>query len=191
MRLARTLALASALCLTLGLTAASAVTDTDDGDEYNQNEIVDAASNFFGLTTEATAKVVQRIFRDNGLPDGYIKGEEGSAAIVLGERYGSGWLIRKGFEPVKVYWKGPSVGFDFGGNASKVFTLVYNLKDEKNLYRRFPGVEGMIYFVAGIGVNYERSHGIVLAPMRTGLGLRTGVNAQYQVYSQDRDWFPL
>ncbi|HEY1707023.1 MAG TPA: DUF1134 domain-containing protein [Rhizomicrobium sp.] len=162
-----------------------------DDDTFNQDEIVGAASNFFGVTTEAVAKAVQRIFRDNGLPDGYIKGDEGSGAFVVGARYGSGYLIRKGYRPVKVFWKGPSVGFDFGGNASKVFTLVYNLKEERRLWQRFPGVEGQIYFVAGIGVNYERSGGVTLAPMRTGVGLRAGVNAQYQVYTPKRDWFPL
>jgi hypothetical protein len=160
-------------------------------DTYSENEVVDAASNFFGVATEAVAKAVQRIFRDNGLPDGYIKGDEGSGAFVVGARYGSGYLIRKGYRPVKVFWKGPSVGFDFGGNASKVFTLVYNLKEERRLYQRFPGVEGQIYFVAGIGVNYERSGGVTLAPMRTGVGFRAGVNAQYQVYTRKRDWFPL
>ncbi|MBV9541706.1 MAG: DUF1134 domain-containing protein, partial [Alphaproteobacteria bacterium] len=137
------------------------------------------------------AKAVQRVFEDLGQPDGYIKGSEGSAAFVVGLRYGSGWLIRKGVEPKKVFWRGPSVGFDAGGNGSKVFTLVYNLKEDRRLYQRFPGVEGSIYVVAGIGVNYLRSGGVTLAPMRTGIGLRAGVNAHYMVYSESRDWFPL
>lgn len=171
--------------------ALSAAPAAAKGEDFQENEIVSAASDFFGVTTEATAKAVQRIFRDNGLPDAYIKGDEGSGAFVVGARYGSGWLIRKGYDPVKVYWKGPSVGFDFGGNASKVFTLVYNLQEEDRLFQRYPGVEGAIYFVAGIGVNYERSDGVTLAPMRTGVGFRAGVNAQYQVYTRERDWFPL
>jgi len=158
---------------------------------YNEDEITHAVSGFFGTTTEAAAKVVERVFSDLGEPDGYIKGEEGSGAFIAGLRYGSGWLVRKGMEPVKVYWRGPSVGFDFGGNASKCFTLVYNLRQERRLYQRFPGVEGSFYFIAGIGVNYMRSGGVTLAPMRTGLGLRAGVNAHYQVYSDRRDWFPL
>ena len=83
------------------------------------------------------------------------------------------------------------VGFDIGGNASKCFTLVYNLKRQERLFQRFPGVEGTIYFVAGIGVIYMRSGGVTLAPMRTGVGWRAGVNAQYQVYSEKRDWFPF
>ena len=158
---------------------------------YSEDEITHAVSGFFGVTTEAAAKAVERVFSDLGEPDGYIKGEEGSGAFIAGLRYGSGFLVRKGNEPVKVYWRGPSVGFDFGGNASKCFTLVYNLKQQHRLYQRFPGVEGSFYFIAGIGVNYMRSGGVTLAPMRTGSGLRAGVNAHYQVYSDRRDWFPL
>jgi hypothetical protein len=159
--------------------------------KYTANEITDAGANFFGITTEAMAKGVQHVFGDLGEPDAYIKGDEGSGAFVVGLRYGSGWLVRKQREPVQVYWKGPSVGFDFGGNASKCFTLVYNLREDRRLFQRYPGVEGTIYFVAGLGINYERSGGVTLAPMRTGVGLRAGVNAQYQVYSDKRDWFPL
>jgi hypothetical protein len=161
------------------------------GDEFTQNEIVQAAAGFFGVTTEAVAKAVQKIFSDNGLPDAYIKGDEGSGAFVVGLRYGSGWLIRKGFDPVKVYWQGPSVGFDFGGNASKNFTLIYNLRDEDRLFQKFPGVEGTFYFIAGIGVNYQRSNGITLAPMRTGVGLRAGVNAGYLTYTRKESINPF
>jgi len=166
-------------------------TYSEKDDTYNEDEITHAVSDFFGMASETAAKAVERVFSDLGEPDGYIKGEEGSGAFIAGVRYGSGWLVRKGFPPVKVYWKGPSVGFDFGGNASKVFTLVYNLRQQRRLYQRFPGVEGSFYFVAGLGVNYMRSGGVTLAPMRTGLGLRAGVNAHYQIYSDRRDWFPL
>jgi hypothetical protein len=159
--------------------------------KYSANEITQAGADFFGITTEAMAKGVQHVFGDLGQPDAYVKGDEGSGAFVVGLRYGSGWLIRKTREPMKVFWKGPSVGFDFGGNASKCFTLVYNLQEDRRLFQRFPGVEGSIYFVAGLGINYQRSGGVTLAPMRTGVGLRAGVNAQYQVYSDRRDWFPL
>ena len=160
-------------------------------DTFTENEVTRAGADFFGITTEAMEKVVQRVFRDLGQPDAYIKGDEGSGAFVVGLRYGSGWLIRKNQEPKKVYWRGPSVGFDIGGNASKVFTLGYNLKREERLYHRFPGVEGSYYFIAGIGVLYQRSGGVTLAPMRTGVGLRAGVNAQYQEYTTKRDWFPF
>ena len=186
-------ALAALALSTVPTTAADDVPPSRDSnsDTFSPNEIVQAGSDFFGVTTEVMAKAVQRVTEDLGLPDGYIKGDEGSAAFIFGLRYGSGWLIRKNQEPVRVYWKGPSVGFDFGGNGAKVFTLVYNLRDERRLYQRFPGVEGSIYFIAGIGVNYLRSDGVTLAPMRTGVGFRAGVNAHYQVYSDTRDWFPL
>jgi len=164
---------------------------SSEDDTFSENEITRSAADFFGIATEATAKAVQHVFKDQGRPDAYIKGDEGSGAFVIGLRYGSGWLIRKNHEPKKVFWRGPSVGFDIGGNASKVFTLVYNLKREKRLYRRFPGVEGSYYLVAGIGVMYMRRDGVTLAPMRTGVGLRAGVNAQYEEFTEDRDWFPL
>lgn len=153
-------------------------------DTYNQNEIVRAATGFFGDTSEAVAKAVQRVFAANGLPDAYVKGEEGSGAFIVGLRYGSGWLMRKGYAPVKVYWQGPSVGFDFGANASKTFMLIYNLHHRDQLYSRFPGVSGSFYFVAGIGVNYMRSGYITIAPMRTGVGLRAGVNAGYLTFTR-------
>jgi hypothetical protein len=161
------------------------------GDKFTQNEVVQAAAGFFGATSEAVAKAVQKVFSDNGMPDAYIKGDEGSGAIVVGLRYGSGWLMRKGYEPVKVYWQGPSVGFDFGANASKSFMLVYNLGNEDRLYQRFPGVDGSFYFVAGIGVNYLRSDNITIAPMRTGVGLRAGVNAGYLQFTRHETANPL
>ena len=184
----------AALALSTAQTAASddvPPSRDSNSDTFSPNEIVQAGSDFFGVTTEVMAKAVQRATEDLGLPDAYIKGDEGSGAFVLGLRYGSGWLIRKNMEPKKVYWKGPSIGFDFGGNGSKVFVLVYDLKHEERLYQRFPGVEGSIYFIAGIGVNYLRMDGVTLAPMRTGVGFRAGVNAHYLVLSDRRDWFPL
>ncbi len=154
------------------------------GGTFSQNEVVRAATGFFGDTSEAVAKAVQRVFAENGLPDAYVKGEEGSGAFIVGLRYGSGWLMRKGYAPVKVYWQGPSVGFDFGANASKTFMLIYNLHHRDQLYSRFPGVSGSFYFVAGIGVNYMRSGNITIAPMRTGVGLRAGVNAGYLTFTR-------
>ncbi|MBW8709077.1 MAG: DUF1134 domain-containing protein [Alphaproteobacteria bacterium] len=139
--------------------------------KYTANEITEAGANFFGITTEAMAKGVQHIFGDLGEPDAYIKGDEGGGAFVVGFRYGSGWLIRKTREPQQVYWRGPSVGFDAGANVSKCFTLVYNLREDRRLFQRYPGVEGSFYVVAGLGINYMRSGGVTLAPMRTGVGL--------------------
>lgn len=186
--------------LAAGMSSLPAFAQDDDREDeksgdldetFTENEITRSAADFFGIATESVAKAVQRVFRDQGRPDAYVKGDEGSAALVVGLRYGSGWLIRKNHEPKKLYWRGPSVGFDVGGNASKVFTLVYNLRNVKRLYHRFPGVEGSYYFIAGIGVLYMRRGGVTIAPMRTGVGLRAGVNAQYQEFTETRDWFPF
>ncbi|MGH6878768.1 MAG: DUF1134 domain-containing protein [Rhizomicrobium sp.] len=183
--------MAAMLVAAVLLPAAAAPADAQSDEAFTQNEIVGAASDFFGTTTAAVAKAVERIFAEQGLPDAYIKGDEGSGAFVVGLRYGSGWLIRKGRTPIKIYWQGPSIGFDVGANASKCFTLIYNLRSADRLFQKFPGVEGSYYFIAGIGVNYQRADGITLAPMRTGVGLRAGVNAGYLTYTRQESLNPF
>lgn len=169
--------------------------ETDSGESqektYSKNEILDKATGFFGATTEGLAKAIEKVFEDQGRPNGYIAGEEASGAFVAGLRYGKGELNRKTDEPLKVYWQGPSVGFDFGANASKVFVLVYHLKKTEDLFQRFPGVDGSFYFVAGVGVNYQQSGKTILAPIRTGVGLRAGANVGYLHYSQKHSWVPF
>jgi hypothetical protein len=159
---------------------------------YTADEIVQKGADFFGVTTETMAKAVEKVFAKYGRPNGYIAGSEGAGAVVVGLRYGEGNLYTKqNGAPVKVYWQGPSIGFDYGANASKVFTLVYNLPQTAAIYDRFPGVEGSAYFVAGIGVNYQQSGKITLAPMRTGVGLRGGVNVGYLSYTKERSLSPF
>ncbi|MGX6648918.1 DUF1134 domain-containing protein [Maricaulaceae bacterium MS644] len=161
-------------------------------DTYSRDEMVEATADFFGVTAEAAASALERVFADLGRPVGYIAGEELSAAAGVGLRYGEGYLTMKGSsEQQKVYWQGPSVGFDAGGNASRVFTLVYRLNDVDRLYQRFPGVEGTAYLVAGMGVNYQRADDITLAPIRSGVGLRAGANMGYLAYSRQRNWVPF
>jgi len=158
---------------------------------YTQDETLDAAKNFFGGTTEGLAKAIEKTFSENGRPDAYIVGNEGSGAFFFGLRYGQGTLYYKGGGSMKVFWQGPSVGWDFGGNASKVFTLVYNLHWTRDLFQRFPGVDGSLYFVAGVGLNYQRADNITLAPIRTGVGLRAGANVGYLSYTDRQSWFPF
>ena len=161
-------------------------------DTYSEPEIVSAVAGFFGMTAAAAGEAVARIFKDNGRPNGYIKGNEGAGAVGVGLRYGKGRLFTKrhGQGPT-VYWQGPSVGFDVGGNGSKVFTLVYGLQRTDEIFQRFPGVEGSYYFVAGLGVNYQHADHITLAPMRAGVGLRAGANIGYLAYSRTRHVLPL
>ena len=178
-----------AISLAAAMTLVNETASADD--TYSKNEIVNIASDFFGMTTAAVAQAVERIFADLGRPNAYITGEEGSGAFVVGLRYGKGMMHRKNFKNLRVYWQGPSVGFDVGANASKCFTLVYQIRRQEEIFQRYPGVEGSYYFIAGIGVNYQRTGRISLAPMRTGVGLRAGVNAGYLSYTRERDILPF
>jgi hypothetical protein len=151
---------------------------------FTEEEVVNAGAKFFGTTTESFAAAIERVFKEQGRPVGYIEGEEGSGAFIVGLRYGNGTLVLRNGVRQKVYWQGPSIGFDAGGNASKVFTLVYGLNDPDRIYQRFPGVDGSAYLVAGFGVNYQAAEGVTLAPVRTGVGLRLGANVGYLAYSR-------
>lgn len=158
---------------------------------YDEGTILKEASGFFGESAEAVGKVVEKVFADLGRPNAYIAGEELSAALVGGLRYGDGELHHKLLGEKRVYWAGPSVGFDVGANGAKTFVLVYNLYDMDEIYQRFPGVEGSFYFVGGVGVNYQQSGNIILAPIRLGVGLRAGANVGYLHYTRKRNYLPF
>lgn len=164
---------------------------TSNPDSFSKEEIVNAASTFFGKTSGSVGQAVERVFQDQGSPVGYIRGEEYAAAVGFGLRYGQGTLVMKDGQERKVFWQGPSIGFDTGGNISKVFTLVYNLENPDGIYRRYPGVEGAAFFIAGVAVTYQRAEGVTLAPMRTGVGFRAGVNTGYTAYSKRRRPIPF
>jgi hypothetical protein len=158
---------------------------------YSRDELVNKVSDFFGVTAEAAGAVISKAFKDNGQPTGYIAGEEGAAAITVGLRYGKGLLYMKNREAQTTYWQGPSIGWDLGGNASRVFTLCYNLQRPEDVFQRFPGVEGSAYFIGGLGINYQRADDITLAPIRAGVGLRLGANIGYLSYSRKRRILPF
>ena len=174
----------------LGLTAsalAPAAAFAQNNDTYSDPEIVEAAERFFGAGAEGVAAVVSHVFEDLGRPNGYIEGDEGSGAIGIGLRYGDGHLrLKRQSGLTRVYWQGPSVGFDTGGNASKVFTLVYGMSNPDQVFHRYPGVDGSAYFIGGVGVNYQRRNNVTLAPMRAGVGFRLGANIGYLAYSRRR-----
>lgn len=153
---------------------------------YNENELVAAISTHLGVTSESAASAIERLFRDRGQPVGYITGEEGGGALTIGARFGEGTLWMKDGRTMPLYWQGPTIGFDVGAEAGKVFTLVYGLDDMEDIYRRFPGVDGSAYLVAGMAVNYQATNGITLAPVRSGVGLRLGANVGYTRYSKKR-----
>jgi len=182
---------AAAAAVLMALTALLPAHAIADDGTYSEDEILEAVRGFFGDVSEDMAKAVARVFEDQGRPNAYIVGEEGAGAIGVGLRYGSGSLNMKPGRVQKVYWQGPSIGWDLGGNASKVFTLVYNLPNVDGIYRRFPGVEGSLYVIGGVGVNYQQAGDIILAPMRAGAGLRAGANVGYLSYTRERRILPF
>lgn len=158
---------------------------------YSKSDIIIAANSFFGGVTQGLAQAVEKVFSKLGQPNAYIVGNEGGGAFIFGLRYGIGTLQYKGGKPMRVYWQGPSAGFDFGGNASKTFMLVYGLHWTNQLFQRFPGVAGSLYIVAGVGLNYLHADGITIAPIRTGVGLRAGANVGYLSFGKERTWNPF
>jgi hypothetical protein len=158
---------------------------------YSRNEIVDNVSDFFGVTAENAGAAIERVFRDNGRPTAYIAGTEGSGAFFLGLRYGQGLMYMKERPRLKVYWQGPTGGFDWGADGARVFTLCYNLQYPDAVFRRFPGVTGSAFLIGGMGVNYQRAEDITLVPIRVGGGVRLGASLGYLSYSRKRNIIPL
>lgn len=174
-------------------TAATTTTPAapDPATSYKKDDVVGAAEGVFGKGAEGLAGLVEKILKDQGEPSAYIAGREASGAFVVGLRYGSGTLNQKVEGQRPVYWTGPSIGFDVGGNASKVFVLAYNLYDTEDLYSRFPAVEGTLYVVGGFTATYLRKGNIVLIPIRLGVGWRAGVNAGYMKFTKKSRIIPF
>jgi hypothetical protein len=160
-------------------------------DTYSDDEIAKAASDFFSSGAKELSDVLAKVLKDKGRPVAIIRGEEAGGALAVGLRYGHGELVYKGAPPRKIYWQGPSIGFDVGANAVKTFILVYDLPTTEALFQRFPGVEGSLYFVGGFGVNYVQRDGIALAPVRFGVGWRQGIALSYMNFSRERRYNPL
>jgi hypothetical protein len=145
----------------------------------------------FGKGAKGLGGLIERIFKDRGQPMAYIAGREAGGAIVVGLRYGSGIMCHKIEGDRKVYWTGPSVGFDAGADANKVFVLVYNLQDSQELFRRYPTAEGHAYLVGGFSASVLRRGDVTLIPIRLGVGVRLGVNAGYMNFTAKSRWLPF
>ena len=161
------------------------------GTTYKQDDLIGAAEGVFGKGAKGVADVIQDILKKQGEPNAYIVGREGGGALVVGVRYGSGTLFHKVEGQRPVYWTGPSIGFDAGASAGSTFVLVYNLYNTDDLYHRFPAGEGQAYLIGGFNVSYMRRGNIVLIPVRSGVGLRLGVNAGYMKFSTKHKWLPF
>ncbi|WP_019370406.1 DUF1134 domain-containing protein [Sphingomonas sp. HT-1] len=167
-------------------TARQAATDT-----FERDDLLAAAEGVFGKGASGLAKLIEDILKDQGKPNAYIAGNEASGAIGVGLRYGKGEMFHKVEGQRPVYWTGPSIGFDLGGDANKVFVLVYNLYDTQELYKRYPQGEGHAYLVGGFSASYLRRGDVVLIPVRLGVGWRLGVNAGYMKFSEKQRWLPF
>jgi hypothetical protein len=158
---------------------------------YDQKSVIGAAEGVFGKGTEGLGRVMERIFKDLGRPNAYIAGREIGGAVIVGLRYGDGTLYHKVEGEQKIHWTGPSVGFDLGGDASKSFVLVYHLNDMQDIYKRYPAIEGKVYFIGGFSVNYHQNGNVILVPVRLGAGWRLAANIGYIHYTKDRTYFPF
>jgi hypothetical protein len=164
---------------------------TDAETTYQRDDLMAAGEGVFGKGAAGLAGIIEKILKDQGQPSAYIAGREAAGAFVVGLRYGSGVMSHKVEGTQPVYWTGPSVGFDVGGDANKVFVLVYNLYDSEELYHRFPAAEGRLYAVGGFAATYLRRGKIVLIPVRLGVGWRAGVNVGYMNFTHKSRWLPF
>ncbi len=161
------------------------------GNNYGPDELVGAGHRFFGGVSRGLASVIERAVSQWGLPNGYVLGEEGSGAFVAGLRYGEGTLYTKNAGDLRVYWQGPSVGFDWGGDGARTMVLVYNLPSTDAIYQRFAGIDGYAYILGGFGMTALTANGIVLVPIRSGVGLRLGANIGYLKFTPRATWNPF
>lgn len=164
---------------------------TQAAETYKRDDLIAAGEGVFGKGAEGLAGIIEKILKDQGQPNAYIAGREASGAFVVGLRYGSGVLSHKVEGQQPVYWTGPSLGFDVGGDANKVFVLVYNLYDTADLFHRFPGAEGRLYFVGGFAATYLRRGNVVVIPIRLGVGWRAGVNINYMKFTHKSKLLPF
>lgn len=158
---------------------------------YTAQEIINAGHGFFGSTSGALAKLVERAFQNYGVPNGYVLGQEASGAIGAGLTYGEGTLYTKNAGQHPAFWQGPSIGFDYGAEGTRTMMLVYNLPNVRGLYGRFGGVSGSAFAVAGLGMNVLKRNNVLLVPIRTGVGARFGVSVGYLKVTKQPTWNPF
>lgn len=186
-----TMRLAAMLLAMLAAGAVAAPARAAASQAYTAQEIVDSGHQFFGATSGGLASVIETIFSSYGMPNGYILGEEGSGALIGGLTYGEGTLYTKNVGDHRVYWQGPSLGWDFGGQGSRTMILVYNLDSIPALYQRYGGVAGSAYVIAGLGFTVLKHGNVLLVPVRTGVGARLGVNIGYLKLTPSPTWNPF
>jgi hypothetical protein len=162
-----------------------------DNSSFTPGELVGAGHQFFGGVSRGLAQVIERAVSQWGLPNGYILGQEGSGAIVVGLRYGEGTLYTKNAGDLKVFWQGPTLGWDLGGEGARTMMLVYNLPATRAIYQHFAGVDGSAYLIGGFGMTVLTANRIVVVPIRSGVGVRLGANVGFLKFTDRATWNPL
>lgn len=175
----------------LGWPQAARATAADHSDQFTGDEIIRAGHHFFGTISRGLAEVVEEATRRWGRPNGYILGQEASGAFVGGLRYGEGIIYTRNAGDLKVFWQGPSLGFDAGADGDRTMMLVYGLPAVTAVFRRFGGVDGSAYFVGGFGMTALTADNIVVVPIRSGLGARLGLNVGYLKFTTHPTWNPF
>lgn len=174
-----------------GLGASSVLAQQGPPQRFTTNELVDNGHKFFGSMSRGLAQVVEEATKRWGQPNAYILGQEASGAFIAGARYGEGQMYTRNAGQQKIFWQGPSIGFDAGADGARTMMLVYNLPSTSAMFRRFGGVDGSAYFVAGFGFTALTADEVVVVPIRTGVGARLGVNLGYLKFTQSSTWNPF
>jgi hypothetical protein len=182
---------AIAVVLSLAAGPVAAQSPPPPSDQFTPGELIEAGHNFFGGVSRGLAQIIERAGSQWGLPNGYILGQEGGGAFVAGLRYGEGTLYTKNAGDLKVYWQGPTLGWDAGGEGARTMMLVYNLPATEAVYQRFGGVDGSAYLVGGLGMTVLTANNIVVVPIRSGVGLRLGANIGYLKFTRQPTWNPF
>lgn len=159
--------------------------------EFSPNELIEAGHHFFGGVSRGLAMIVEKAVSQWGQPNGYVLGEEASGAFVGGLRYGDGTLYTKNAGDLRVFWQGPSIGFDAGADGARTMMLVYNLPRTAAIFDRFGGVNGSAYFIGGFGMTALTANDITVVPIRSGVGLRLGANLGYLKFTERPTWNPF
>lgn len=159
--------------------------------QYPPGELISTGHRFFGTVSRGLASVIERAVSQWGLPNGYVLGQEAGGAFVAGLRYGEGTLYTRNAGDLRVFWQGPSIGFDWGGEGARTMILVYHLPSTEAIYQRFAGIDGSAYFVGGFGMTALGAGSIVLVPIRSGVGLRLGANIGYLHFTRAPTWNPF
>ncbi len=189
---ARATSLALLLVLAMAFVPAGPAQAQQNNSTFKPDELVGSGHKFFGNVSRGLALAIEEAVRRWGEPNGYVLGQEGSGAFVAGLRYGEGTLYTRNAGDRRVFWQGPSLGFDFGGDGARTMMLVYNMPRTDSIFQRFGGVDGSLYFIAGFGFTaLTAGDGVTIVPIRTGVGARLGINVSYLKFTPQSTWNPF